>query len=126
MMGGSGGYLPNGENATGLSKTSLLSDTADPLLEDGRDLGRGSLGLTSVVADLVNEGSSGTGLLCCNRRDVSDVFVEADCRHISCPARPPVAPPPTTPTAPTLSDTTQLMSVTIEVGRPNCRREDVK
>jgi len=67
-----GDTVTNGQNATSLGETSLLSDTADPLLEDRRNLGRGSLGLTSVVADLVNEGDSGTGRSDPASRDGSD------------------------------------------------------
>lgn len=32
-------HVPDGQNATGLSEVGLILNTADPLLEDGRDLG---------------------------------------------------------------------------------------
>lgn len=48
-----GGDVPDREDTSGLSDTRLLLNTTDSLLEEGRDLGRRSLGLSSVVADLV-------------------------------------------------------------------------
>lgn len=36
-------HIPNGEDAASLSKTRLLLDTTNALLEDGRDLSRGGL-----------------------------------------------------------------------------------
>jgi|SRR3569833_2858807 len=44
--------VPNRENATRLGKIGLLLDTADSLLEDGRHLGRGCLGVGGVGAGL--------------------------------------------------------------------------
>lgn len=32
-------HVPDGQNATGLGEVGLILNTADPLLEDGRDLG---------------------------------------------------------------------------------------
>lgn len=50
--------VPDRQNTTGLSETSLLRDTTDALLEDGGDLSRGSLGLGSVRADAVERTGS--------------------------------------------------------------------
>lgn len=52
--------VPDRQDTAGLGKTSLLLDTADPLLEDGRDLGRRGLGL-GVGADL-DKGRGSAGL----------------------------------------------------------------
>lgn len=41
----SGKNVPDGEDTTGLGEVGLLLDTTDSLLEDGRDLSRGGLGL---------------------------------------------------------------------------------
>lgn len=43
--------IPDGEDTSGLGKASLFLDTTDLLLEDGRNLSRGSLSL-SVSAGL--------------------------------------------------------------------------
>ena len=53
--------VPDRENTTGLGETSLLLDTTDTLLEDGRDLGGGSLGLGGVGANLLRGTGDGTG-----------------------------------------------------------------
>ena len=50
--------VPDRQNTTGLSKTSLLRDTTDALLKDGGDLSRGSLGLGSVRANAVERTGS--------------------------------------------------------------------
>jgi hypothetical protein len=50
--------VPDRQNTTGLSETSLLRDTTDALLKDGGDLGRGSLGLGSVRANAVKRTGS--------------------------------------------------------------------
>lgn len=44
--------VPDGEDATGLGKASLLLDTANPLLENGRNLGRRGLRVGGVGAGL--------------------------------------------------------------------------
>lgn len=50
--------VPDRQNTTGLSETSLLRDTTDALLKDGGDLSRGSLGLGSVRANAVERTGS--------------------------------------------------------------------
>lgn len=47
-----GSDIPDGEDAASLGKASLLLDTADPLLEDGRDLGGRRLRVGGVGAGL--------------------------------------------------------------------------
>jgi hypothetical protein len=42
--------VPNREDTTSLGQAGLLGDTADPLLEDGRDFGRGGLALGGICA----------------------------------------------------------------------------
>lgn len=49
--------LPDGEDTTSLVEISLARDTADALLKDGRDLGRGGLGLGKA-----SSGNGDTGL----------------------------------------------------------------
>ena len=53
--------VPNGQNATGLSETSLLLDTTDALLQDGGDLGGLGLGLGGVGTDLLGGTGEGAG-----------------------------------------------------------------
>jgi hypothetical protein len=53
--------VPNGQNATGLSETSLLLDTTDALLQDGGDLGGLGLGLGGVGANLLGGTGEGAG-----------------------------------------------------------------
>lgn len=53
-------HIPNRQDTTGLSETSLLLDTADSLLEDGRDLSGRGLGVGSVGSDGVD--GSGCGI----------------------------------------------------------------
>lgn len=36
-------HVPDGQDAAGLGQVGLLLDATDPLLENGRDLGRGGL-----------------------------------------------------------------------------------
>lgn len=50
--------VPDGENTTGLSETSLLRDTTDALLKDGRDLSGLGLGLGGVGANAVERTGS--------------------------------------------------------------------
>lgn len=52
--------IPDGEDTAGLSETRLLLDTANSLLEDGRDLSWGCLGL-GVCAGLEG-GNCGCGI----------------------------------------------------------------
>ena len=58
--------VPDGEDATGLGKARLLLYTADPLLQDGGYLGRGSLRIGGVASDLlgrgIEDGGGGSGL----------------------------------------------------------------
>lgn len=57
--------VPDGENTSSLSETGLLLDTADPLLEDGGDLGRGGFGFGGIAANLLGgvvPDSRGAGL----------------------------------------------------------------
>lgn len=55
--------VPDRQDTTGLSETSLLRDTTDALLKNGRDLSGLGLGLGSVRADAVERtGSSGADL----------------------------------------------------------------
>jgi len=42
--------VPDREDTAGLGETSLLLHTADPLLEDGGDLGRGGLSIGGIAA----------------------------------------------------------------------------
>ena len=51
-------HVPDGQNATGLSKVGLILNTADPLFENGRDLGWRCL-CVGVCAD---GGDSGCGI----------------------------------------------------------------
>ena len=51
-VGEGGSDVPDGEDAASLGKASFLLDTADPLLEDGRNLGRRRLRVGSVGAGL--------------------------------------------------------------------------
>lgn len=44
----SGRPIPDGEDTSSLSKTSLFLNTTDSLLEKGGDLGGGSLGLCGI------------------------------------------------------------------------------
>lgn len=57
---GEGGDVPDREDTTGLSDVGLLLDTTDSLLEEGRDLSRRGLGLSSVVTELLG-GDGGDG-----------------------------------------------------------------
>ena len=50
-------HLPDGQNATGLGKAGLFLNTANSLLENGRDLRWSSLGL-SVRSDLLQRSRS--------------------------------------------------------------------
>jgi hypothetical protein len=54
-------HVPDGEDTASLSETRLLLNTTDSLLEDGRDLGGGSLSLSSVGTDLLGSTSEGAG-----------------------------------------------------------------
>lgn len=45
---GSGTVVPNGKDTAGLSKASLLLNTADSLLKDRGDLGGRGLGLGGI------------------------------------------------------------------------------
>lgn len=57
-----GGDVPDRENTTGLSNVGFLLNTTDSLLEQRRDFGRGSLGLSCVGTDLLGgTTSNGTG-----------------------------------------------------------------
>lgn len=56
-----GGDVPDREDTTSLSDIGLFLNTTDSLLEEGRDLSRRSLGLSSVVTDLLGGTSDGTG-----------------------------------------------------------------
>lgn len=53
--------VPDGQNTTGLGETSLLLNTTDALLQNGRDLGRGGLSLRGVRADLLGGTGNGAG-----------------------------------------------------------------
>ena len=53
--------VPDRQNTTSLSETSLLLDTTNTLLKDGRDLGRGGLGLSGVRANLLSSTGDGAG-----------------------------------------------------------------
>jgi len=60
------GSIPDGENTSGLGKTGLLLYAADPLLEDGRHLGRGGLRVGGIGSHLlrgVKDGRRRSGLL---------------------------------------------------------------
>lgn len=60
--------VPDGQDAAGLGETSLLLDTTNSLLEDGRNLGRGSLGLGVCASLHVEDGGCGiSGLRVKNR-----------------------------------------------------------
>jgi hypothetical protein len=54
--------IPDGENATGLSKASLFLNTANTLFEDGGNLGGSGLGLSSVCSDLFQRRRSSANL----------------------------------------------------------------
>lgn len=58
-----GGFqdVPDGQDTTGLSETSLLLDTTDALLQDGGDLSGLGLGLSSVGTDLLGGTGDGAG-----------------------------------------------------------------
>ena len=56
-----GGDVPDREDTTSLSDVGLFLNTTDSLLEKGGDLSRRSLGLSSVVTDLLGGTSDGTG-----------------------------------------------------------------
>lgn len=68
-----GSDIPDGENAASLGKASLLLDTADPLLEDGRDLGGRGLRVGGVGAGLyrgsVDHCGCGISSLCGGREN---------------------------------------------------------
>ena len=52
--------VPDREDTAGLGETSLLLHTADPLLEDGGDLGRGGLSIGGIAAsEGVDDGGRG-------------------------------------------------------------------
>lgn len=53
--------IPDRQNTTGLGETSLLMNTTNALLQDGRDLGGLSLGLGGVGTDLLGGTGKGTG-----------------------------------------------------------------
>jgi len=53
--------VPDRQNTTSLSETSLLLNTTNALLQDGGDLGRLSLGLRSVGTDLLRGTGEGAG-----------------------------------------------------------------
>lgn len=55
-VGEGGSDVPDGEDAASLGKASFLLDTADPLLEDGRDLGGRRLRVGSVGPGLYRGG----------------------------------------------------------------------
>lgn len=82
--------IPDGEDTPGLGKTGLLLHTADPLLEDGRHLGRGSLGLGGIGSDLLR-GVEGDG----RGASLSRQIYQHSARRRSSLA--PVAAPPSTP-----------------------------
>lgn len=52
--------VPDGEDTAGLGETGLLLDTADSLLEDGRDLSGG--GLVGVATERVGDGGDSASL----------------------------------------------------------------
>ena len=56
-----GNDIPDRQNTTSLSETSLLLNTTDTLLQDGGDLSRGSLSLSGVRADLLGGTGDGAG-----------------------------------------------------------------
>ncbi len=60
-LGPSGIDVPDRQNTTGLGETSLLLNTTDTLLQDGRDLGGLSLGLSGVRTDLLGGTGEGAG-----------------------------------------------------------------
>lgn len=43
--------VPDGKDTSSLGKAGLLLDTADPLLQDGGDLGGGGLSIGSIASD---------------------------------------------------------------------------
>lgn len=53
--------VPDGEDTAGLGKAGLLLNTADSLLENRRDLGRGSLCVGGIASDLLRGGVEGDG-----------------------------------------------------------------
>jgi hypothetical protein len=57
----SGIDVPDRQNTTGLSETSLLLNTTDALLQDGGDLGGLGLGLGGVGTDLLGGAGDGAG-----------------------------------------------------------------
>ena len=52
--------IPDGEDTAGLGETGLLLDTADSLLENGRDLSGG--GLVGVATERVGDGGDSASL----------------------------------------------------------------
>jgi len=67
-----GNTVTDGENTTSLGEGVLLLDTADPLLQDGRNFGRGGLGLGSVATEGVGERRSAGRSNPAGGRDCSD------------------------------------------------------
>lgn len=53
--------VPDRQNTAGLGETSLLLNTTDTLLQDGRDLGGLGLGLGGVGTDLLRGTGEGAG-----------------------------------------------------------------
>lgn len=53
--------VPDGKDTSSLSKTGFLLNTTDSLLEDGRDLGGRSLGLSGIGTDLLGGSREGAG-----------------------------------------------------------------
>lgn len=53
--------VPDRQNTTSLGETSLLLNTTDALLQDGRDLGGLGLGLSGVGTDLLGGTGEGAG-----------------------------------------------------------------
>jgi hypothetical protein len=52
-------HIPDGKDAASLSKARLLLNTSNALLKDGRNLGRGSLGVGGVEASTVDDSRCG-------------------------------------------------------------------
>jgi hypothetical protein len=59
VYGRSKEIIPDGEDASGLGKTSLLLDTSNSLLQDRGHFGRGGLGVGSISTDLLGRGVEG-------------------------------------------------------------------
>lgn len=53
--------VPDRQDTASLSETGLLLDTTDALLQNGGDLGGGSLGLGGVGTDLLGGAGDGAG-----------------------------------------------------------------